>query len=378
MTQPDAPDVHMYTLPTSWRDAVIDILTTPVPEPTLYQTNRRTHDASGEINNLTTPERKRKRATVKQDKSSGSKKRGDEDLDEMRKAFARHKDRAKGGGGSNNNWDKLSDGKNLRRVLPRPGERKFYVEGWTHFNVGPNERALRCVDEPHIDQERGLPMSGTKCPLCKKFLREQARINSEYAKGDEDGREEWKAAKDKWTPRHQYYMNVLRADDDGDFEVKILAFGPQIWGQLMNYYLGDDTDVGDFTDRESEKWMNLKKENKGGRSRRNVEYKVFPVDGPSISDGWSTIKEALHDLDAAVGNVMSVDEVVAIMKGIDPDKGSDDSSSDGDSGRKRKSRDDDGDGDGGGEEEEDDDDDKPVKIGKSKLASKMKKRRDDD
>lgn len=314
---------------------------------------------------------------MKHDKTN---KKKSNDLDEMREAFRRHKERAKGGGGGSKDWDKLGDGKNLRHVLKwAKGGRKFYTEGWTHFNVGPNERALRCIDEDHIDPERGLPTSGTRCPLCKKFLREQARINSEYEKGDEDGRAEWGRAKQKYTPRHQFYVNVLREDDEGDFEVKILAMGPQIWGQLMNYYLGDDTDVGDFTNPEAGKWMNIKKESKGGKSRRNVEYKVYPVDGPVIADVWDNIKEQLNDLDAAPGKPMSLEEVVAIMKGVDTDKDSDDDDADDgrSSRRRRKSRDDDDDASDESEEEEEDDD-RPVKVKKSKLASKMKRSRDDD
>lgn len=316
---------------------------------------------------------------MKHDRDS-SKKRND-DLAEMKDAFRRHNERAKGGGGSKNDWNKLEDGKNLLYILPRPGERKFYSEAWTHFNVGPNDRALRCIDEAHIDPERGLPTSGTKCPRCKRFLREQARINSEYQKGDEDGRAEWKTAKDKYSPRHQYYSNTLKEDDEGDFVVKVTSYGPQVWGQLMNYYLGDDTDVGDFTHPKSGKWMNIKREKKGGSNRRNVEYKVFPVDGPSIFKGWDDIKEALHDLDTAAGKIVSLEEFVAIEKGIDVDKDSNDDASDSRSSRRKRSRDDessdDSDGDDG-EEEDEDDEDRPVTIKKSKLADKMKKRRRDD
>jgi hypothetical protein len=317
---------------------------------------------------------------MKRDKTSSkeSKRRGDEDLDAMRDAFRRHQERAKGGGAGKNDWDKLGDGKNNRFILKRPGERKFYTEGWTHFSVGPNARAIRCVDEEHIDPDRGLPVSGTKCPLCKKFLREQARINSEYEKGDEDGRAEWKRAKDKYVPRHQYYVNALLVDDDDDHVVKIIAFGPQVWGQLMNYYLGDDTSVGDFTDLKSGRWMNIKKESKGGRNRRNVEYKVYPAsETTDISDAWDSIKDALHDLDAAVGKVMSVDEVVAIMKGVDPDKESaDDDDDDDDGGRsnRRRGSDDDDDDDGASDSGSDDDDDRPIKASKSKLTSKLKSR----
>jgi hypothetical protein len=308
------------------------------------------------------------------------------DLDDMREAFKHHKERSKGGGGSGkNDWDKLSDGKNLRRVLPRPGQKKYYTEGWTHFNVGPNNRAMRCNDEAHINVDKGVPEAGTKCPLCKKFLREQARINSEYQKGDEDGQAEWKRMKDKYVPRHQYYSNVLVKDDEDDFVVKILAFGAQVWGQLMNFYLGDDTSIGDFTDPESGRFMNIKKVHKGGRDKRNVGYEVFPAsDSSDISDAWDDIVEQLHDLDAAAGKVLSNDEVIAIMKGVDLDKGSGDGDDDDDdadevsSRRKvsKKNRDDD-------EEEEDedaddDDDDKPVKKKSSKLSVSMKKKRRDD
>ena len=311
---------------------------------------------------------------MKSDKNKKTKKSND-DLDEMREAFRRHNERANGGGGGGkNDYIKLADGKNWLFILPRPGERKFYTEGWTHFNVGPNNRAIRCIDEAHINLERGLPESGTRCPLCKKFLREQARVNSEYEKGDADGQAEWKRAKDKWCARHQYYSNTLREDDEGDFEVKILAYGPQIWGQLMNYYVGDDTDVGDFTNPESGTWLNIKKDNKGGgnsKRRRNVEYKVFPVDGPGINDAWGAIKDALHDLDGAAGKVISSDEMIAIMKGVDADKDSDDDVSDSRSKRiKRRDDDDDDDDDG-----DDDGDDRPVK---SKLGSKIKKHRRDD
>lgn len=314
---------------------------------------------------------------------------GGEDLDDMREAFKHHKERSKGGGGGDSTWDKLGDGKNMRRVLPRPGEKKFYTEGWTHFNVGPNNRALRCICEAQIDVDRGLPTSGTTCPLCKKFLHEQSRINSEYQKGDEDGRAEWKRAKDKYVPRHQYYANVLAEGDDDDVEVRILAFGTQIWSQLLNYYLGDDTSIGDFTDPESGRWMNLKKVHKGGRDKRNIGYEVFPAsDQSDISDAWDDIKEALHDLDGAAGKLLSKDEVLAIMKGVDLDKGSDDGDDDDDdtsssSSKRRvsskKRDDDDEEPDDDGDDEEMDDDDKPVKKKTSKLSVSMKKkkRRDD-
>lgn len=304
-------------------------------------------------------------------------KKKDDDLDSMREEFRRHKEGRKRGSGENA-WDKLSEGANLRRILPIPGSKKFYTDGWTHFNMGPNDRALRCIDEDSVDVERGLPKSTTKCPSCKKFLREQSRINSEYKKGDKDGHEEWRRAKDKYAPRRQYYSNDMIVDDDGSVEIKILAYGPQVWGQFMNYFLGDDTNVGDFTHPESGRMMNIKKEKKS-KAKRNVEYHVYAKDELDISDSWDEIKENLHDLDAAVGKILSKDEFIAVMKGIDPDKDKkeeeddedddddDDSSDDSSSGRRDEDDDED-------EEEEEDEDDRPVKKKSSKLS---KKRRDD-
>lgn len=316
---------------------------------------------------------------MKKDKSKKRREHDeDDDLEEMRDAFRKSKARKKkggGGGDGENAWDKLSEGKNMRRVLPRPGKKKWYTEGYTHFRVGPNERAVRCIDEEHMDGETGRPTAGTKCPLCKKFLREQARINSEYKKGDEDGQAEWKRAKDKYVPRKQHYANVLVSDDDGA-EVKILPFGTSVWDQLMNYYLGDDTQIGDFTDLESGRSMNIKKTQKG-RDKRNVDYDVYPAgDTDDISDAWEDIEPNLHDLDAAVGKLMSKEEVLAIMKGVDVEKDDDDDDEDSD--------DDDASDSGSDEEEDDSDDDdeeeRPSKK-KSKLAMKMKKKRrerDDD
>jgi hypothetical protein len=221
-----------------------------------------------------------------------------------------------------------------------------------------------------MDDKRGLPTPETKCPLCKKFLREQARINSEYPKGDEEGRAEWKRAKDKYVPRHQYYCNVLVPGDDDDVELKIMPFGTQVWGQLLNYYLGDDTEIGDFTDPADGRWMNIKKEHRGGRDKRNVEYKVYPAkDSEDISEAWDDIKEKLHDLEAACGKLLSVEEITAIMKGVDLNKGSGSDDDDGD-----EDEDEDDEEEEEEEKDDDDDDDRPVKKGK--LSMKMKNRRD--
>jgi hypothetical protein len=128
----------------------------------------------------------------------------------------------------------------------------------------------------------------------------------------------------------------------------------------MNFYIGDDTDVGDFTNVESGRMMNIKKEKKAGRDKRNVEYFVYAKEQMDITDSWDAIKEALHDLDAAAGKVLSVDEFIAVMKGIDPDK------------EKKEDDDDDSSDDSSSGEEEEEEDERPVKN--SKLS---KKRRDD-
>ena len=313
----------------------------------------------------------------------------------MRDAYKRSKQRRGGGGAGKKDFDKFKDGNNRRRFLPVPGSRKFYTEGLTHFNMGPDhKRAFRCIDEAAIDSDSGLPTEGTKCPSCAKFVKLQAKINGKYKKGDKRGQRRWLDAKEEYVPRRQFYSNTLLKDEDGDLELKITVYGPQIWGQLMGYYVDeDDSNVGDFTKPASGRWMNVKRDNTG-RGRRNVDYTVYPGEKVfDISDIWEEVKGNLHDLEAAAGKILSREKVLAIMSGEDDEeRGSDDDDDDDDEDTSRSSRskghrdsdDDDNDDDdasdsdsGDSDDDDDDDDGGSERRSKGKFGKKMS-RRDDD
>jgi len=318
-----------------------------------------------------------RRMNVKKDKSKKkSKSGGDDDLRKMRERHQRLKERSEnpGGGGGEKRFDELKVGKNLRRVLPRLVDGKinpqFYTESLMHFKVGPNQWTVRCIGDKFIDKKSGRPTPGTPCPICKKFLKEQDRVNSEYGKGDEEGKHEWKKAKEAYCPRVRYYFNVI----DGEGEVKLHSCGDQIMEQLLGYFFEDDSDVGDFTAVDGGSWMNFKRIGDG----RNTKYKVFPGDPAPIEDQWDTVKDMLHDLEAAKGEVRTAEQIVNIMKGVkEEDDESDDSSDDEEEEEDEdEEQEDDESEEEAEDDDEDDEDERPIKSSKlsKKMKSKLKKK----
>lgn len=308
---------------------------------------------------------------MKKDKSKKkSKSSGDDDLKKMRERHNRLKEKSEGGGGGSGEkkYDELKVGRNNRRVMPRIVDDKvipqFYTESFMHFKVGPNQWTVRCIGDKFIDKKTGRPTPGTPCPICKKFLKEQDRINGEHEKGDPEGKTLWKEAKDKFCPRVRYYFNVLTPDGD----ILLHSCGDQIMEQLLGYFFEDDSDVGDFTAIDGGCWLNFKRIGDG----RNTKYKIFPGDPAPIEDQWDQIKEMLLDLEAARGEIRSAESITNIMKGVKDDDGGDDDGSEDDDGSDADEEDDDDEDDEEeeDEDEEDDEDEKPIK--KSKLSEKMK------
>lgn len=240
----------------------------------------------------------------KKDKQLARKAKRDADLARMREKYRKQK--AKDEGETGGNTMKLQDGTNLCRILPRDGTPEFYLEVPIHFNVGPDGRYVRCIGR--VDSE-GRPVPGTKCPICKKFLQEKTRINTKYGRNSDDGKREYLRAKDAYHPKMRSYMNVLLTDNT----VKVLTAGPQIMGELLEMYVGEDAaTIGDFTDPQDGSWIKLKKK-RTGKSPRDVEYSVRVGDQDAIE--WSTVKDMRHDLDAEAGPLLEPDEITAIMVG---------------------------------------------------------------
>lgn len=211
-----------------------------------------------------------------------------------------------------------SDGKNLRRILPRPGHALYYVTNHLHFRMGPDERTtLRCIAEPHhFHPVNGRPEPTTTCPVCKRFIREQARLNATYPRGDAESKALWAKAKAQFAPKTRHLFNVLTPEGD----VKVHGCGDMIMLQLHGYFHEtQDSQVGDFTDIESGRWMNIVRTGKAMLTK----YVVRPgASTQDITEEWPQIQTMLHDLDKAAGDLLSPAQIEGILKGVastDPD-----------------------------------------------------------
>ncbi len=256
----------------------------------------------------------------------------DAELEAMRRAYEKNKEAADRRGSGSDDWKErtleLKIGSNVLFFLPRPGSAQFYTEALTHFKQGPDgKRVVRCIGELN---DKGRPIDGTKCPICRKFLSEQEYVNGKYPRGSEDGKAAWKRIAQKYLPNMRYYANVLTSEG----EVKLLPYGPQIQEQLMAYFFETDSEVGNFTDLREGRWMNVRCKSKldeRGKKSRNTKYEVRPSDTQNLLERelsktgkrrpsiWKQVKPLLHDLDAAAGKILTKDEILAIMRGTSGD-----------------------------------------------------------
>ena len=203
-------------------------------------------------------------------------------------------------------WDDLTVGTNYRRFLPLPGQGEFYHEALIHFRVGPDQRTIRCIGT--VDK-RGFPVFDTVCPICRKFLKEQQKINATFERGSDEGRSAWRKAKDAFCPRQRYFANVLTKDG----EIKVLGFGEQILKQLLDFAYSEDG-PGDFFAPDNGYWIKIKREGKGKGDRR-TKYVVYAGTAAEL-ENWDEVQSELHDLDKAAGPILSSAEVKGVLVGV--------------------------------------------------------------
>jgi hypothetical protein len=259
----------------------------------------------------------------KRSKSDGGESR-DDDMKKMREKWKRQQAR-KEGGEADFTWIKFKRGRNKIRILPRPGTGQFYLEAPKHFRVGPDQVGVRCIDPSAVDEKNGRPKPTTKCPVCKEFIRKQRAINAKYERGSEKGTKLWSKAFKKYAPSGTCLMNVL---DEAGTVLKLSA-GPMIMEQLLSYFFDDEGEVGDFTAVDTGRWISVKKIGEG----RRTKYACRVLEGvDDISDRWDELQEQLHDLEEAAGEILSAEDVKAIMEGdgegAAADTGSDDDDED--------------------------------------------------
>lgn len=294
-----------------------------------------------------------------------NKKRHREDDDgalaRMRKKWQRAKDKEEGTGDRDKIRDTLKEGSNNRRILPRKGSREFYLEVWQHFNVGPTSQVVRCIG---TFSDKGFPLPGTECPLCREFLKEQYKNNKKYERGSEKGKKAYFKIKEKWFPRQRYLMNVLNEEN----EVKVLACGEMIMGQLLEHWFEDGSKVGDFTDPSDGRWMNIKRKGQ----KLATKYKVIPDDETSEIDDWKAVRKQCHDLEEVAGEKMNKKTLLSIMHGeFDDDEDQGEDEDEGDDASEDESFEDD-------EDEEDEEEDKRSSRRKGRKVSRRARDEESD
>ena len=161
--------------------------------------------------------------------------------------------------GSQVRFDKLSTGKNLRRILfPKGTYNNFYEEGYMHFGIGDDKKTYTCLRtfDPRA-----------KCPICEYSERmSKSKDKAEKQQGD------------MYRARKRAYVNVINRDADSELdEPLVLPIGMTILKQLIGIIC--DPDYGDITDFENGRDVTIKRAGTG----LNTEYDVLPKPNKSIA-----------------------------------------------------------------------------------------------
>lgn len=199
-----------------------------------------------------------------------------------------------GGNYSNTDYDKLQNGKNVRRILWPKGDKKvFFSEGFLHFSLGAEGKKVATC--PKTFNEKN------PCPICEAV----AQLQKSKSKQD-------KKLADQIKAKRRIYINVLSRDDEEETP-KVLPIGVTILKGLLETIC--DPDYGDITDPETGRDVTITRKGQG----LNTEYSVLPKPKSSVvSEELEVdyIEEAMADLDSLFIE-KSYDELQAILDGED-------------------------------------------------------------
>lgn len=198
-----------------------------------------------------------------------------------------------GGGGSNVPFDKLVNGKNVRRILWPKGDKELcYSEGFIHFGLGPEGKTSVVCRKTHDSHEY--------CPVCDYITQLQKSTD----KNDKKLAESLKA-------RKRVFFNVL--DRDGDDELRIMPTGLTVQKQIIAILC--DPDYGDITDPLNGRDVTIKRSGQG----LNTEYTVLPkpITSPASTNYTpEQLEERMADLDS-FWNLPSVEDAEKAIYGED-------------------------------------------------------------
>lgn len=204
--------------------------------------------------------------------------------------------------GSNTQWDKLQNGKNIRRILWPKGTRDVcYTEGSYHFGLGEDGKTSMVC--------RKTANHSNRCPVCDYI----AELQKSKDANDKKLAETIK-------PRRRVYFNVLDRDgENGQEEIKVMAVGVTVQKQIIEVLCNPD--YGDITDFETGNDITIKRSGQG----LNTEYSVLPKPQKTPASTHMTkeeIEDAMADLDA-FWTIPSIEDMEKVLYGEDSEDSDD-------------------------------------------------------
>ncbi len=184
-------------------------------------------------------------------------------------------------------FDKLADGKNIRRVLfPKGNKDMFYSDGYVHYQCGPDKKTITCNTT-----------KGESCPICQAL----------YKLKDSDNPED-QTAYTLQKRKRRIAINVLNLDEENP-QPKVLFIGATILKGLLQ--LITDEDYGDITDAETGRNVTITRTGQG----LNTSYSVVAKPNASALDNADEIEEKMADLDNLF-NIKPIAELQEIANSI--------------------------------------------------------------
>lgn len=197
---------------------------------------------------------------------------------------------------SNAEYDKLQQGKNVRRVLwPKGDSEYFYSDGYLHFGIGPDGKSVATCPKTWGQKE--------KCPICEMVEQLQKSKNKDDKKLADDIK-----------AKRRIYINVINRDDEEETP-KVLPIGATIFKGLLETIC--DADYGDITDPDTGHDVTITRKGQGLKTEYTVlpKPKATPV---SETQAPEEIEAEMTDLNSLFIK-KSYDELKALLDGEETD-----------------------------------------------------------